>query len=49
MLEQIAGVEFLDAFSDKGILLVRTDRRAASNVGCPVLGDLALKLPLPLG
>lgn len=49
MLAQIAGIEFPDSFSDKDVLLVGTGRRASTDAECAALGDLAAKLPLPLG
>jgi hypothetical protein len=49
MLEQIAGVEFPDSFSDKDVLLVGTGRRTPTDAERTALGDLASKLPLPLG
>jgi uncharacterized protein (TIGR03083 family) len=49
MLEQIAGVAFPDSFSDKDVLLVGTGRRKPTEVERAALGELASKLPLPLG
>jgi hypothetical protein len=49
MFEQIAGVQFPDSFSDKDVLLVGTGRRAPSDTERAALGDVASKLPLPLG
>lgn len=49
MLEQIAGVTFPDSFSDADALRVGTGRRPATEAERAALGDLASKLPLPLG
>jgi hypothetical protein len=49
MLEQIAGVTFPDSFSDADALRVGTGRRAPTEAERTSLGDLVLKLPLPLG
>jgi hypothetical protein len=49
MLEQIAGVQFPDSFSDSDVLLVGTGRRRPTDAEQAALGDLATTLPLPLG
>jgi hypothetical protein len=49
MLEQIAGVQFPDSFSDSDVLLVGTGRRLPTDAERAALGDLATTLPLPLG
>ena len=49
MLEQIAGVQFPDSFSDKDVLLVGTGRRVPTEAERTALGYLAAQLPLPLG
>ncbi|GAA3438534.1 maleylpyruvate isomerase N-terminal domain-containing protein [Kutzneria kofuensis] len=49
MLERIAGAAFPDSFSDKDVLLVGTGRRAPTGAEKVALGELAARLPLPLG
>jgi hypothetical protein len=49
MLTQIAGVEFPESLADKDVLLVGTGRRAPTDAERAALGQLAAKLPLPLG
>lgn len=49
MVERIAGARFPASFSDADALLVGTGRRAPSEAEQRALGELAARLPLPLG
>lgn len=49
MVEQIAGARFPASFSDADVLLVGTGRRPPSDAERNELGELAARLPLPLG
>ncbi|MCV7068988.1 maleylpyruvate isomerase N-terminal domain-containing protein [Mycolicibacterium farcinogenes] len=49
MVENIAGIEFPQAFSDEDVLLIGTGRRAPTDSECTALGAAAPRLPFILG